>query len=471
MPKPIQIENFLGGINEAFDETVIGLNESPMAQNCNIDDGTLRSISGASVYTEASLGAPIGTIMVYYKNKVPTILVSSGTKLYKLSGNVYTEIASGFTSDKFDYINYNIQGNDVVILANGTDNIKVYDGASIRDLKHDGYSSTDSELNKAPKGKYMDLHYERVWVADDDSAYFSTANVNGFDPDDWTYPLDEGEANQHGGVIDISTWDGAKNIGLKVIFDDILIFKTSAIFKIFGTYPGQYQKTQIFASSGAIADKSVVTANSKAFFLNTDGIYEYNGVTVDIISTKIKNTIAGLNKNYLQNSCGVFFNDKYILSVPEGNSTVNNLVIEYNTKTQNFMIRRGFSINSFAVLNNVLLYVDSEGRILIYESGNTIGGLQIMSYWETPTFDLGYKNGRKDIQYIYFIGKGSGSIRISCTTERGTKYKDVALSTSDTLYKIKLRNKGKMLKFKFENINGSTFCIKNPQIEYEIDYD
>jgi hypothetical protein len=150
----------------------------------------------------------------------------------------------------------------IVILSNGVDNTQIYDGTTIRDLMHDGYNSTPGAANKAPKGTSIMLHYDRIWIGGDsnnpDSLYFSTSNVNISDPEDWTYPVTPGEANMHGGIIDVLTWDGGKIISVQAIFDDIIVFKSRNIHKINGVSPGTYSQVQVFASNGAIADKSVV---------------------------------------------------------------------------------------------------------------------------------------------------------------------------------------------------------------------
>ena len=50
-------------------------------------------------------------------------------------------------------------GEDVLILTNGIDNVKVYNGA-ISDLKREGNGSDpNKEDNKAPKGKFVEVHY------------------------------------------------------------------------------------------------------------------------------------------------------------------------------------------------------------------------------------------------------------------------------------------------------------------------
>lgn len=468
------IPNFLGGINRQVNEFLLKPNEAKNAQNCKIDDGSLSSCNGFIPYSTAAVNSNIGTLIAFYKDGIGQLLIAAGGNIYKLDGNSFTQIASGFTSNYFDYINFKVE-NDMLIFGNGINNTMVYDGTSFRDLKHDGKSSADSETNKAPKLSMIELHYERVWGAGDaanpDRVYFSTSNVNGFDPDDWTSPTTEGEANQHGGFIECPTFDGGKIIGLKVIFNDVLIFKNKNIFKIFGTYPGNYEKVQVYSTKGAIADKSIVTANNIAFFMSTDGIYAYNGTSTDIISEKIKDVFNNLNKSCLDKAVGFFYKNKYILAVPEGNSTVNNLIIEYNTIDKNFMLYRGIEVSSFIELNDELLFTNSSGFIYVYGEGDNFNSQLINAFWETGYSDLGSPNAKKNLEYVYFTGSGSGDIKLSCITEKGTKEKIVTLKSTDSVYKVKLKNKGRLLALKFENVNGSKFNIKSVRAIMDLDED
>lgn len=490
----LKIPAFNGGINEYVEPHLLKPTEAVKAQNCNITDGSLKRAKGNTQYGTAQIADGIKTLMQFYPNGVGQLILASGNKLYKLLDGTLTEIKSDCTSDEWDYVNFQIDNTDVLILSNGVDNTLVYDGTSFRDLRnygilHDeqhniiGYldgngvvqTTAEACTTLAPKGKYMDLHYERIWMAGDatnpNRVYFSAATVDGFFPDDWTYPQSEGEANQHGGFIEMPTWDGGEIIGLKVIFNDVLVFKTKTIFRVFGTYPGNYTKDQIFASEGAIADKSIASANNRCFFVAKEGIFMFDGTNVVKVTDKICDTWETLNKNYLNKSVGYYYKNKYIVAVPEGDSTVNNLIIEYDTVNDSFMLHRGRTINSFVEFDNKLLYTDSSGTIQEYSNGDTYNGNQIVSYWDMGVNDKGYPTAMKSSQYLYFIGSGNGSVKFICTTERKTKEIVVTLTTTEKPYKVKLKNKGRLVGLRIENVNGSDFCIVSPMLTLEMDFD
>lgn len=486
--KEFRIPNFAGAINEAVAENLLKANEAKAAQNVSVEDGNLSLHGGVKLY--ASAPGPIGSMMAFYKDSVGKLLVASNGNLYKYENGVFTSIASGFTSDAFDGVNFKVT-EDVIIFGNGKDNSKVYNGTTVRDLKSrrktynddgtlKGYidangvfkATEDLVTTLAPKSNKYELHYERIWAADETSVYFSTADVNGFDYEDWTAPKDdEVEINQHGGEINVYTNDGGKIIGLKTIFDDIMIFKTKNLFKIFGNYPGNYQKVQVFSSNGAIADKSIIASNVGAFFANKDAIYLYDGSVTIPISEKIKNTWKNINKDYIQNSVAILHENKYIIAVPEGNSTTNNLIIEYDVLGKTFMFTRGFNVTDFLEFEDKLLFSSTDGKVYEYNSGDNFNGQPIDAYFEIGKSDLGYPEGVKEIDYMYFTGVGPGDIKITCTADGRVKEKTVTLLAAEKIYPVKINTRGRLINFKFSNVAGSKFTIKAPKVLFDLDLD
>lgn len=487
------IPNFSGGINQYIDKSLLKMNQSPSASNCNTDDGTLRTHKGTAKYTSAVLPSSIKTLIPCFTG-LGELLVASNGKLSKLSNDSYVDIYNALTNNNLDYINFEVAGTKVLIVGNGVDNTLIYDGTIIRKLLNrrptyddtgvlNGYvdangvvhATTADITTYAPKCKFIELHYNRIWASGDidnpNRVYFSSTGVNGQDPEDWTAPVEEAEANQHGGFEDMPTWDGGVVIGLKVVFNDLLVFKNKTIFKVFGTNPSNYTKVQLFNSNGAIADKSIATGSNRAFFLNTDGIYQYDGTNVNLVSQAIKDIVSRINPTYVDKACGIFYGNKYLLAVPLDTSTINNAVIEYNVDLNTYNLVEGVNINSFAEFNSKLLFVTESGKMCIYNFGTSFDGEQIAMYWETGTTDLGSKNSIKTTNDIYFIGSGDGSVKFTLTTNRKSTIVIVPLTAEEKMYKKRVNNYGRTIKLKIENVNGSNICIKSPEVLVELDID
>lgn len=459
------IPNFLGGINQGVDSSIIKLNEAANAQNCNIDRGVLSTAKGYAPFPVTALSAVIKTLMVYYKDNVGYLIAAAGGGLYKWNGTAWDTIATGFQSDYWDYINYNYNSTDVIILTNGLDNVKIYDGTTIRDLKFDS-TQPDSETNKSPKGKKITLHSERIWIASDTALYAS----NDFNPEDWTQPTDSLEVNQHGVEVSMYNTTGSKVTGLTVVFDDIIIWLEKGINKIFGSDPTNYTKIG-FSPKGGISDRSIANFEGGTFFIDKLGIFLYDGTNVQPMSQPLGNLFSTLNDAVIDKATGIVWGDKYILAVPEGSSMDNNLVIEYDFMRKNFMIKRGFKIASFGEYQGKLLYVGTDNKIYEYSVTDKFDTQSIEAFWETGYSDLGVPEASKDISDLYFTATGSGNIKISVTTENGTQSVTQTLVNTEKPYHLIFIHAGRLIKVRIENISGSSFTLKGFKMLYENDFD
>lgn len=297
------ISSFSGGVNEYVTESMLKSNEAVKCTNCNIDSGSLKAIKSPS--TIKDFGAKIHSLMPFYNNSVDDYLVGIGKELRKSDNTKIYDI----TGEKLDSLNFEYKGKKIFIGVSSKDTPFMIGELGNKKLKNrrisyndegeiDGYidangnkKKTEDEITTyAPKGNFIELHYDRLWIAGEeknpDRVYFSTASVNGADIEDFTTPIEEAEANQHGGFIDVRSYDGGKIIGLKVIFNAVVIFKNKTAYKVFGNSPDNYELVELFSSSGAIADKSICVGNNGAYFLNNDGIYYYDGTNTSLVSQK-----------------------------------------------------------------------------------------------------------------------------------------------------------------------------------------
>lgn len=464
LQKLIDVQSFFKGINQSMDRQLISVDEAHTAQNCDVSDGNLRRAKGFERYVTSFLTKNIETILKYFSGLDSVLVIACNGTLYKINGGVYTDFMSGLTSNKIDYVNYQSSVLQILIFGNGLQNTKVYDGTTLRDLKHDGAASVDSDTNKAPKGSLLEIHKERLFISGDSAApdriYFSDS----FDPEDFTAPVTEEEANQHGGFLDLPTWDGGHIVSIKSLFDQLMIFKRKNIFRLYGTYPGNFEVTQVFNTvNGEIIDRTISAFDDKAYWVSTEGIYEFSGLQSVNLTPRIKDIFNSINKEYIKNATAIVFKNKYYISVPVDSSTTNNLVIEYDITLKNFMVRKDINASCFIELDGQLLFSTNAGSIFIYDSGGDYNGNLINSTWESGDITLGTENKKKFIQKLCFIGSGNGTIRITLNSESNTVYKDIVLSSTEQPYAIRIKNKGKIINFKIENLNGCDFVIKQPQ--------
>lgn len=488
------INSFGNCINQLLDEQVTDKESASDTANCDVTDGNLSRVKGATLFSSVAGITSIAELIPYFHNDIADILASSGGSIYKVTTGTASLIGNGFTSSSFDYVNYQSAATELIILTNGVEPPKTYDNTSLVNLKNrmivynvdalgkvlatiqgyrdeNGtiYATSDLCPSNAPICSLVELHKERIWMAQGQTVYCSTK----YQPLDWMLPLDEVEANQHGGAINLPTWDGGKIIGLKSLFNDLVVFKSKSVHRIFGTDVSNFTVDQIFnTTNGTIIDRSICSKNNQAFWLSSEGIFIYDGVNVVDLSKRMIRIFRTINIAAINCSNAIMYKDKYILSVPTGISTVPNMIIEYDTVKQNINIRKGLTIVSMIEYNKQLLFTDGTNNIYLYNSGDTNVGTLISSNWLTPKLTFGYQEAIKNMYYIYVNAYGTGTIRFTASNEKGKiKTRDLLLTPTEKFYRVHLKMSGRVIQIKIENVNGCDFTIKQPQFIMDLDFD
>ena len=455
-----KIKNFAGGLNQSADDSLLSVNQSRDAQNVDVSSGTLKTISGYSKYISTAAPAGITRLMKFYKNNTSTgavtsyLLAATATAIYYWTGSAWSALATGLTSGDWDYLNYQISSTDVIIMGNGADVMKKWDGTTFSNLG-----------GTPPVAKSISLHAERLWAtgvkAYPNTVYYS----DDLNPENWTGGEDAA------GEVYLPTWDGGVCIGVSNIFSDLVIFKTNNIFRVVGTYPSVYEVKQVYSSVGSIAEKTIVSGNDRAFFLSKDGLYYYNGVSAyPLLGDMAKDVV--INPTYVKNAVSIIHKNVLYCAFPEGNSTVNNAVFVYDLLNKNLMIWRGIAVTDFMEYNDELLFTNSTGYVYhIDDTAISFDGTNISAHWETPWQDLDAFRVTKTADTLYFYAKGNGIMRVDVTFDGKTKTKNVTLSPSGKLHSLSLNLEGRRFKMKFSNVSGSKFELKQPELTYEADED
>ena len=137
--------------------------------------------------------------------------------------------------------------------------------------------------------------------------------------------------------------------------DKFLLFKRNSIYyayipppAITDTVNGINDKSFVQTLTnqfGCVARRSIIFAGQQVFFLSDRGVYLLNN-TLDLklvgdqkpLSDLISDVIENINTQYAQNACGLFFNNRYYLSIPLIDSvvapTTNNATLVYSLLNQ-----------------------------------------------------------------------------------------------------------------------------------------
>lgn len=127
---------------------------------------------------------------------------------------------------------------------------------------------------------------------------------------------------------------------------------------------------------GCVAHRSAVQVGDDIWFLSADGVrsvqriesQDQNEVNTPI-SLPIQDIIERINPLVVQNSCAVFWNNRYILSIPVDNSTTNNYTIVYNTLTQSWS---GFWTGWTPTVFELIFFSGTPGRMVFGQTDGRV---------------------------------------------------------------------------------------------------
>ena len=102
--------------------------------------------------------------------------------------------------------------------------------------------------------------------------------------------------------------------------DELFLATGKSCYNLIGNGSDAYQLTRVAANVGAVSQKGFARREQAAFFVSTNGIYEYYRGTVTCISDAIQKTWDALNADYLSGAVLCYYpaEDKLYCAVPGG---------------------------------------------------------------------------------------------------------------------------------------------------------
>ena len=184
------IERF-AGLQQQVDEHLLPASATPDAVNMNAEEQDLQVAAGYAPYTTAALAGGIETLAAYYRRNEGAddtrLLAANSTGLYEWKNGAWSKVCD-VASGRVSLINYQHDGADVLLIADGSGRVREYNGTAVTTL-------TTSPENLS----LLTLHYERIWGSgvsgNPDAVFYSRA----FSPDDWSGDTENPESG--GGEI------------------------------------------------------------------------------------------------------------------------------------------------------------------------------------------------------------------------------------------------------------------------------
>jgi len=220
-----------------------------------------------------------------------------------------------------------------------------------------------------PKGKYILVHKNRLFIAGDPSypsrIYYSEDGLPDYFP-----------ATNY---FNIRLDDGDSITFIKNLLGILTIGKNNTIQKLYtdGSDPSaDWAISDPFSFKGCAAPYSAINSPLGIIYLGSDGIYKFNGQYSTLISDQVTPEIKDISPSNFVNCWGIFHNNMYYLAYTshESGGTYNNRILIYDTLNSSYT-KDLCNINTFCTFGSGTdwdtLYAGSSVGGTVYSYGGT----------------------------------------------------------------------------------------------------
>ena len=397
--KRVHIDDYSGGMNSKDFPDTLQPNQGTYIANAIINKkGMLSTRLGQALQGEDVGGVHFNGLGTFYYDPSTSYLISaSGVSVVGATENDKTwtilnpsnPLTSGLTTNF-------IQANSLYFVMNGTNPTSWTSGLSATWVVGGTWPGATSPPTATTA----------AWL----NNYLFLAG-NSLNPD-WVYISDNlipqsFQANQ---VIKVNSGDGQPIKRLEPYrTSSIIIYKTRSIYQldISGINSScspqpicQWSLSPLTLDVGTPAPYSVVNLGNDQWFLSSSpaGVRalsrtQFDKLFVNLMSAPIQDIFDGtgeriLNTTLAYKSAAIYYDNKYLLAIPTGSSTVNDLVLVYDFITQSWYLIDGWYPAYWTVVNNNLYYADANtGRVVKCFSGTT-GDFGTIAGTSVPTVGI-----------------------------------------------------------------------------------
>src|SRR3990167_1203739 len=295
-----------------------------------------------------------------------------------------------------------IQANDLLFILNGQDKTTWYSGAS--------YVTAGTYPTSPPTAKIG------AWLR---NYLFLSGNPS---EQDWVYFSNNLEPTVFSASDAAKKNKGEGQAVQRLVpfrLNELIIYKERSIFvlDITGATPLiDWTVQPISKVIGLIAPRSVVSMGDDQWFLSSNPIAvrslvrsDFDKILTNIVSQPIQDIFDGtgpltINRDDIDLSAGIYFDNKFILAVPTGTSTVNNTVLAYDFIAQGWYIIDGWFPAEWEIFDERLFYMDAnDGRVIECFTSNISdypnGPNTITSTTSTPPIGIAWEVITRDIDF------------------------------------------------------------------------
>jgi hypothetical protein len=364
-------EEFRGGVNNWQAPYKLQLNEYVDGINVDLEsNGLLRTRSGVTTMGGAALAAAkIQGVRYFDTATIERLFAVCNGVVSQWNGSSWAAVP-GYTPNSAARMGI-AQGIDRLYFSDGVNNMHNWNGAAWTDM---GTTSPNP-----PLATLICWHTSRLFAAGVATASDTVYVSDILNPAAWNYVTQslrvgggEGQA-----IVGLLSWDNFNLVVLKESSSYIVVTDPQATVANWEIQP-------VHKSVGCVAGRTAAQVGADVWWLSRQGVVsirrlvqETQREVVTTISDRIRGYIDRINWAHASKSSAVFYNNRYILSVPLDAATEPNAALVYNTLTQswcgywtNFNAQE-FALTNFAGQLRLTLGTD-DGRVKQYEDFSSV---------------------------------------------------------------------------------------------------
>ena len=448
--------------SEISDNALAGIVNANILENGNIQKRLGYTVLGAEI---TASGLIQGLHYFGYQNQMLTVCTDSLYKFVVGSDSVWTSAGSGLTANKkTEFAN----ALTYCWITNYSNVPKRYNGTTMTDSG----TGTSPDNNRPLRAQYTQFHQNRLFygkVRETDGSYYeSRYRYSGL------RAIEGVDAWDVDAYFDAEADDGDKISGIRKYRNSLAIAKDNSLHILKGTSALDFGQFTYDTINGCVANRTMREVEESLLFLTRNGVFVFDGMIIRPFSENIKTTFDALTQSVLHNACGIYFDNKYIVSFPGDNK-----VLSYDTLSKSWTTYTNIRAIDFAVYtpsaNAQRLYFGASNVRYVYRlfSGNNDNGSHISANFTTKKYDQGSPHIKHQYHQLWCFADGhaSDSFAVSFRLDDTTAWTSLGTFTLSNEYKkfnFPAGSVGRRIQFKAENTSSySVWTFKKFILSYE----
>jgi hypothetical protein len=208
----------------------------------------------------------------------------------------------------------------------------------------------------------------------------------------------------------------------------LLVFTNISTWVMQGSDATSYLAIPFLPDIGMIAPLSGAHGTAMYFWLSAEGVYSFDGASLQYISDDIHNELQAIQPNLWLTAAGAYKNLKYLLSFPEAGITFSYYIpsktwttLPYATPS--FAVATGVGDNPIGLSDSInqLIAVDGTQLDAWFAGKENDLGLGTTVTWTGPQSDSGIPFAQKDFRYLGVNAPiQTGEVTVTLQVEPGT---------------------------------------------------